>query len=282
MTTIESLPATLQLGAVHLNITDLDRSISWYERVLGLRLRGRSGSKAELGDSLATSVVLHELPDARPPRPDQASMFHYCLLYSTREELARAMLRIRDTGAEVTNMNDRHTHEAIYLNDPDGNTIELAWDRPREQWPASPYGRTPVPLDLEGLLATVSDESPTDTVGDGLVIGHVHFIIGDVEEAVVYYRDVLGMDLKYHVGDAVYFSVGGYHHHLGGRIHEGEVTAPQPPDAVGLRHWTIELANGDEVAAARRRIEDAGHTAEPVTNGFSVADPWQIPVHVVS
>jgi catechol 2,3-dioxygenase len=282
MTTVESLPATLQLGAVHLNIKDLDRSLAWYQRVLGLELRGRSAQTAELGDSVSTSIVLHALPAATPPRPDQASMFHYCLLYPTREELARAAVRLRDAGAEATNMNDRHTHEAIYLNDPDGNNIELAWDRPREQWPDEPYGRTPVELDLTGLLATITGEPAADTVGDGLLVGHLHFIINDVERAVHYYRDVLGMDLKYHVGDAVYLSVGGYHHHMGARIHTGKVLEPQPSDCIGLHSWTITLANPDEVEATRRRIEDAGHSTEALAGGFATADPWNLTLRVVS
>jgi catechol 2,3-dioxygenase len=282
MTITESLPITLQLGPVHVNVADLDRSIAWYERSLGLTVRARGDGRAELGDSITTSVVLHEEPGAQPPAPDQAGMFHYCLLYQTRQELARAAARIHATDTPVANMNDRHTHEAIYLDDPDGNTIELAWDRPRDQWPADPYGRTPVQLDLEGLLATIKGEPPADRVQDGLVIGHVHFIVGDIEEAVRFYCDVLGMDLKYHVGNAAYFSVGGYHHQVATNIRKGEGVGPQPLHAIGLRHWIITLANADEVAGARERIEAAGCQIEPNPNGFATVDPWQLALHIVS
>jgi catechol 2,3-dioxygenase len=282
MTTIESLPATLQLGAVHLNVSSLDSSVAWYERSLGLRLRSRGDSVAELGDSVATSVVLHEVADVAAPSSQQASMFHYCLLYETREELARAALRIRATDTETTNMNDRQTHEAIYLNDPDGINIELAWDRARELWPPDPYGRTPVVLDVDGLLATVEGEEPSAYVRDGLVVGHVHFIIGDVEEAVVFYRDVLGMDLKYHVGNAAFFSVGGYHHQVATNIRKGEGVGPQPDTAIGMRHWIIQLSDSDEVAGARERIEAAGYVVTPLADGFSVRDPWNIELQITS
>jgi catechol 2,3-dioxygenase len=282
MTTTESLPATLQLGAVHLNVGDLDRAINWYARSLGLRLRSRSDGRAALGDSLTASIVLHEEPGSAPPREDQASMFHYCLLYRTRQELARALLRIQSTDTPVTNMNDRHTHEAVYLNDADGNNIELAWDRARELWPPDPYGRTPVELDTEDLLNTIAGEQPAEKVQDGLTVGHVHLYIGDVDEAVVFYRDVLGMDLKYHVGHTAFFSVGGYHHQVATNIRKGEGVSPMPPDAIGMRYWTIRLANADEVAATRQRLEDAGYNAETLPNGFSVSDPWNIPVHIVA
>jgi catechol 2,3-dioxygenase len=276
-----ALPATLRLGPVHLNVADLDRSIAWYARSLGLATRSRAAGEAELGDTVATSVVLHEEPDAEVQGDDRAGLFHYCLLYSTREELARAALRIQATGTEVRDMSDRHTHEAIYLDDPDGNTIELAWDRPRDEWPEKPYGHAPVPLDVDDLLAVIEGEEMTERVEDGLSVGHVHLVVGDTERLIEFYRDVLGFDLKYRVDVGAFFSVAGYHHHTAGNVRRGEV-GNQPEGAIGLRHWTIELGDAEEVRAVRERLVAAGYLVEVVEEGIATSDPWRIPLHVLS
>lgn len=276
-----SLPTTLSLGPVHLTVHDVDRSVAWYERSLGLRAGSRGHGVAELGDGATTLVVLHEDPEAKATT-DHAGMFHYCLLYPTQEELARAALRIEATDTPVHSMFDRGTHPAIYLPDLDGNMIELAHDRPREEWPADPYGHTPVPLDLPALLAPVEGEQARPSVAEGLGVGHVHLSIGDVDAAVSFYCDRLGFDLRYRVYYGAFFSVDGYHHHAAANTRRGEGVGPQPPHTIGLRAWTIRLADADEVAAVRARLEAAGEDVAAVEGGFTVEDPWRIPVRVVA
>ncbi|MBO0768803.1 MAG: VOC family protein [Solirubrobacterales bacterium] len=289
MPTTESLPTTLTLGAVHLNVSDLQRSVAWYERSLGLRVVDQASDRVALGDGDSAVVELHERPDARPATENEASLFHYCLLYPTRAELARALRRIRTTGTPVTNMNDRHTHEAVYLNDPDGTNVELAWDRPREQWPETPYGHPPVELDVDGLLATIANEETlAPSVGEGLRVGHLHFSVGDLDRAISFYRDVLGLDLKYYVDTSekykagAFFSVGGYHHHMAANLAKGKNVGPLAQDALGVVHWTIELQDAGDVAAARDRIASAGAAVTDIEGGFIALDPWSIPVHVIS
>src|SRR4051794_38157561 len=130
------LPATLRLGPVHLTVSDLDRSIEWYETALGLHVHTRDSDSAtaELGDGTTTTLVLVEQRGARPAGR-HAGLYHYALLYPSREELARATVRLMVHQTAIQGASDHGTHEAIYLPDPDGNGIELAADRPREQWP---------------------------------------------------------------------------------------------------------------------------------------------------
>ena len=121
-----ALPAALRLGPVHLIVADLGRSVDWYERALGLRVHRRApGQEAELGDGADTVLVLHEDPNARPAGR-HAGLYHYALLFPSREELARVALRVAAAHAPVQGASDHGTHEAIYLPDPDGNGIELA------------------------------------------------------------------------------------------------------------------------------------------------------------
>src|SRR5437588_9515512 len=130
------LPATVRLGPVDLTVADLDRSVTWYQRSLGLAVHHKDGGVADLGDGKETVVVIREDPHARPPGRT-AGLYHYALLYPSREELARAALRLSATQTSIQGASDHGTHEAIYLPDADGNGIELAADRSREQWPTA-------------------------------------------------------------------------------------------------------------------------------------------------
>jgi catechol 2,3-dioxygenase len=209
------------------------------------------------------------------------------MLYPTREELARAALRLTATRTPIQGASDHGTHEAIYLPDPDGNGIELAADRPREQWPTPEEefsGGGPRPLDFDSLLASVADEGDGAAAGPvrpGLRMGHVHLHVGDVADGLAFYRDVLGFEVWALLPSAAFVSAGGYHHHLGFNTWKGE-GAPRVPDGVvGLRHWSIVLQTVDQVAEVRDRVRAAGLASEGVTGGFAVDDPWGMTVRVV-
>ena len=278
------LPGQLRLGPVHLTVADLDRSIAWYERSLGLRLQGREEGRAELGDGSETVVVLQEDPEAGPAGR-HAGLYHYALLYPSREELARAALRLIETQTPIQGMSDHGTHEAIYLPDADGIGIELAADRALDEWPSfeEEFARGgPQPLDLNSLLVTAEGQSPPERVGEGLRVGHVHLHVGDVDRGLAFYRDVLGFDERANVGSAAFVSAGGYHHHLAFNTWRGEGVGPPPPHTVGLRDWTVELPTAEAVAEVRGRVEAAGAPVEPIEGGFRTRDPWGIAVDFVS
>ena len=273
-TSTQTLPATLSLGPVHLTVADLPRSIDFYQRSLGLRLHANDDVTAQLGDGSEPVLVLHE--DATAQRAGRhAGLYHYALLYPTREELARAAVRLNRTGTAVQGASDHGTHEAIYLPDPDGNGIELAADRPRAQWPEGlGYRDGPAPLDVAGLLHTVAGEEPTATIEPGLRVGHLHLHVGDLDEGLAFYRDVLGFELKATLPSAAFVSAGGYHHHLGFNVWQGRGVSGPPEHTVGLRHWTVWLATPAEVAEVRERVESAGIAVDEASDGFLARDPW--------
>ena len=189
------LPATLRLGAVHLTVTDLDRSVAYYEGAIGLGLHRRESGVAAMGVGGEDLLVLYEEPGARRAGR-HAGLYHYALLFPSREELARAALRLAATGTPIQGASDHGTHEAIYLPDPDGNGIELAADRPREMWPpAAEYSGGPHPLDLDGLLGGGRRRGAAGQAASGLAVGHVHLHVGDLERGLAFYRDVLGFEL---------------------------------------------------------------------------------------
>jgi catechol 2,3-dioxygenase len=269
-----TLPATLRLGPVDLTVHDLDRAVAWYQQSLGLRVHRLEEGVAELGDGTDTTVILHEDPQAQPAGR-HAGLYHYALLYPSREELARAIVRLVSTRTPIDGASDHETHEAIYLPDADGNGIELAADRPREQWPDHlGYAGGPKPLDVDDLLSTVSGEEPAAQVGPGLRVGHLHLHVGDIERALAFYRDLIGFELMTLLPTAAFISAGGYHHHLGLNTWRGEGVPPAPAGAVGLQHWTVELPGEQELQQLRERIEAAGIETEDHDGGLLVRDPW--------
>jgi catechol 2,3-dioxygenase len=264
------LPATLRLGAVHLTVTDLDRSVAFYQDSLGLRQHRRDDAVAALGAGEEDLVVLHEEPGARPAGR-HAGLFHIALLYPSREELARALQRLALTRTTISGASDHGVSEAIYLSDPDGNGIELYGDRPRDAWPPAAAGERvgmfTRALDLDDLLATAAGDAPPRHAGPGLRMGHVHLHVGDLAAASDFYTGVLGFQEMATYPGALFVAAGGYHHHVGLNTWRGEGVGPAPDGTVGLREWTIEL-DADAVAALRGRLAAAG-----LGDGDVVADP---------
>src|SRR3954447_316364 len=190
-----ALADATRLGEVHLTVTDLERSLAFYEHAIGLRVHRHDDTTAALGTGGDDIVVLHEDRAARPAGR-HGGLYHVALLYPSREELARVAIRLAVHRVPVQGASNHGTHEAIYLPDPDGNGVELAADFPREQWPdiSGPegYGGGPAPLDLDALLQAIAGEGLTPHAAPGLSVGHVHLHVGDLDAATRFYRDGLG------------------------------------------------------------------------------------------
>ncbi|MGE4426945.1 MAG: VOC family protein [Solirubrobacteraceae bacterium] len=269
-----TLPAALRLGAVHLTVTDLDRSVAWYRRSLGLRVLRHDATVARLGTGDVAVLELHEDPGA-PRAGREAGIYHYALLYPGREELARAAQRLAATRTPIEGASDHHTHEALYLPDPDGIGIELAADRPREEWPDHlGYNGRPDPLDFGSLMSTIEGKDPTEQAAPGMRMGHVHLHVGDIDRGLAFYRDLVGFEEKANLGSAAFVSAGGYHHHLGFNVWRGHGVGPVPDRVVGMREWTVLLPTAGDVATLAGRLRTGGATVTDRDGGFTVPDPW--------
>src|SRR4051794_33284859 len=224
------LADTLRLGAVHLTVTDLDRSVAFYQDAIGLRVHRREGDVAAMGAGGEDLVVLVEEQTARRAGR-HAGLYHFALLVPNRTELARSLQRLAVTRTPIDGASDHGISEAIYLPDPDGNGIEIATDRPREVWPdLSTLGR-PQPLDLYGLLGTLGDAEPVRHADAGTIVGHVHLHVNDMAAARGFYEDVIGFAPMTVMANAAFVSVAGYHHHLGFNTWRGAGIPPGPAAA---------------------------------------------------
>ena len=278
-----TLPATLRLGPVHLTVTDLDRSVEFYERSIGLRIQRREDGVAALGAGAGELLLLFEQPEARRPGR-HAGLYHFALLHPSRLELGRAAHRLLETRTPISGASDHGISEAIYLPDPDGNGIELAADRGRERWGdlSDPKTIGPAPLDMAGLMELVADEEMRPQADPGLVVGHLHLHVGDVDQGIVLYCDVLGFEVMTHFPSAAFVSAGGYHHHLAFNTWRGDGVPPAPEDAVGLRRWTIVLDDDAQVGEVRERVKAAGVDHDDADGGLLVRDPWDNPVLIAA
>jgi catechol 2,3-dioxygenase len=155
-----SIHSGVRIGHVHLKVSDLERAIQFYRDVLGFELTQRFGRQAAFlsagGYHHHIGLNTWESQGGSPPPAGTTGLYHLAILYPTRAELADALRRLMKAGVELEGAADHGVSEALYLRDPDGNGVELYWDRPMEEWPRTAEGELAMysrPLDLEGLLA---------------------------------------------------------------------------------------------------------------------------------
>jgi catechol 2,3-dioxygenase len=271
------LPAETHLGRVRLQVSDLDRSIRYYEQVLGLRILERRAGEAVLGDQVSNAplVELRERPGANPVRRrGHLGLFHFAILLPDRAALGRLLRHLASIDAQV-GASDHLVSEALYLHDPDGLGIEVYADRARSSW-LRRDGEMVVetkPLDIESVVAA-GGTGPWTGMPEGTVMGHMHLHVSNLEQAAAFYRDALGLDATvWSYPGALFLSAGGYHHHLGLNTWAGE-DAPRPTDTdARLLEWEMVLPAG-AVDTAAKRIEGAGHAVKQSGDGLRVDDPW--------
>jgi catechol 2,3-dioxygenase len=157
-----TLPAATRIGHVHLKVADLDRAVDFYRDALGFGLVTRLGDQAAFlsagGYHHHVGLNTWESKGGSPPPPAATGLYHFAINYPGRRDLAAALARLLDRGWGIDGASDHGTHEAVYLHDPDGNGIELAWDRDPSSWRRD--GRIVLgrkPLDFAGLLAELGD-----------------------------------------------------------------------------------------------------------------------------
>jgi catechol 2,3-dioxygenase len=263
------------VGPVHLTVADLDRSVDFYERSLGLTTLERDGGSASLGAGGEQLLGLVEEAGARPA-DGYTGLFHFALLVPGRADLARWLAHAVRERVPLTGASDHFVSEAVYLRDPDHHGIEVYRDRPREQWEGQVQRMTTDPLDVDDLLAELGDPrtEPFEGLAEGTRMGHVHLRVAEIPPAIAFYRDLLGFGLMASYGSqAAFLAAGGYHHHLGANIWESRGASPPPPGTAGLRHATVVLPDTAERDRVAARVADAGQEPEQRRDGLLVRDP---------
>jgi catechol 2,3-dioxygenase len=261
------------IGEVHLTISDLDRSLRFYQNQLGFTVHNRTDRIARLGAGGADLLVLSECEHA-PRVRGTTGLYHFAILVPSRADLARALRRLVDTDTVMQGAADHGVSEALYLADPDGNGIEVYRDRPREQWPyvGGELRMGADPLDVESILASRAGDDRAGLAAE-TTIGHVHLHVSRLAEAERFYVDLLGFELMQRYGpSALFVSAGGYHHHFGLNTWAGVGAPPPPPGALGLHHVNLRMTT-QGAAAVVDRLRAAGVPFESTAEGVMVHDP---------
>ncbi len=240
----------MRMGAVHLTVADLDRSLAYYESRIGLQVHDRAGDEARLGTGGEDLLVLTEQAGARPA-DGYAGLFHFALLVPDRSALAGWLGHAAQDRVPLTGLSDHAVSEAVYLRDPDHHGIEIYADRPRAGWEGrvAELLMTTMPLDTEALLLA-HDGRPWAGLAAGTTMGHVHFRVSDVPETTAFYRDVIGLDVMAQRGaQAGFYASGGYHHHVGANTWESRGAPVAPAGHATLVAATL-VVEDDEARAA--------------------------------
>ena len=273
------LPAGTHVGAVHLQVTDLARSLRFYQGVLGFHLIDHDEASASLGDAQRRTLVsLRARPRTRRARPGAVGLYHFAVLLPDRASLGALVAHLEEQGVAFGG-GDHLVSEAIYLADPDGLGIEVYADRPPETWRTrgGELVMTTEPVDADDLLREAGGR-PWQGLPAGSRIGHVHLSVGDLERAEAFYHRALGLDkVVWSYPGALFFSAGGYHHHVGTNTWgRGERAAD---DEARLLEWELLIPGEEDAAAAASSLEAAGYARDPSATGWRVADPWGQVLH---
>ena len=276
------LPDATKLGPVRLQVADIQRSLDYYQTVLGLRVLTRSEHAASLGPAEDTTLVwLQARHGARPvPRRGVLGLYHFAILLPDRAALGRFLGHVEHIGAYVGTA-DHFVSEAIYLTDPDGLGIEVYADRPRATW--RHQGRqlymTTEPLDARAVAAA-GEGKPWTGMPAGTVMGHVHLHVGDLDRAAAFYHRGLGFDKTvWDYPGALFLAAGGYHHHLG--TNTWSSGAPAAEDQARLLSWDVVVPNRADAVNAARSLSASGCTPAEDAASWSASDPWGTTVRII-
>lgn len=276
-----ALPTGLRLGPATLAVADRERSLAFYREFLGLTVLDEVPHDGEPAVMLGAQGVAVIRIVARPgiaPLPRRVTgLYHAAILLPDRAALGRVILRLAEARYPF-GASDHAVSEALYLDDPDGNGLEIYADRDRSEWTwdGDRVRMTTVALDLDAVVAAIPDGSPRwAPMPAGTTLGHVHLRVGDAGAAERFYAGTVGFDVVASFPGATFMSVGGYHHHLGANSWETGGAPPRSDATAGLIEWEIVLPTVDDVAATAARLAAAGVTTGARSDGsFDIVDPW--------
>ena len=283
----DSIAAGTGMDAVTLLVEDLDVQTRFYHDVLALdaidnpadRLVGTGTREVvTLGRGRTPLVVLRHAPGLPRPAIGQAGLFHTAILFDDRAGLAATLASVATQAPNsLIGSADHLVSLAFYCTDPEGNGVELYWDRSAEEWEWTPGGQVTMGalrLDPNAFLREHLTESGLASPGGGqAVVGHVHLKVGDVQTARAFYVDALGFDETLTWNGALFVSAGGYHHHLAMNTWNSGGAGPRAA-SIGLGEVAIVVPTADDVAALHARLAHHGIRSRHDGATLRFEDPW--------
>jgi catechol 2,3-dioxygenase len=274
----------MRVGMVTLRVRDLAKVADYYRDAIGLTVMTRTATGARLGAGGVPLLDLERRDGAARDARNAAGLYHTAFLMPTRKDLARWLVHAAANRIPLSGFADHLVSESVYLDDPEGNGIEVYADRAPElwQWNAGTVTMATDPLDIDGLLALTDTRTTSYArAPDGLRIGHMHLRVGDLEQADRFYGGAIGFDPTRKRTGAAFLSSGRYHHHLGINVWQSQGAGRRDDTAPGLAWFSLEIATQDILQAQAQRLRQAGAPAVAITDGIETADPWGTKVRLI-
>ncbi len=273
------LAADTAMGAVTLLVGDLDGMTTYYRDVVTLQVLAAEGDTVTLGRAGRPLVILTHAPALAHAPTGSAGLFHTAILFETQAALAAALYSVaRQAPGTFTGSADHLVSQAFYFTDPEGNGIELYWDRDRTQWSWTHGSIEMATLYLDPNVFLREHLTPAAIEGataeEVASIGHVHLSVGDVSTARSFYVDALGFDETATIGNtALFVSAGGYHHHMAMNVWNSRGAGPRMP-ALGLGRVDLALPDAEALGELEERLRHHGFAVRDDGATLAFDDPW--------
>jgi catechol 2,3-dioxygenase len=278
MTDRKILAADTTMGPVTLLVGDLDAMTNYYRDAVSLRVLDEAGNSTTLGRGTTPIIILLHAPELKHAGPHEAGLFHTAILFETEEALAAAVYSVARTHPNTfTGSSDHLVSKAFYFTDPEGNGVELYWDRDRSawSWTHGTIEMSTLYLDPNTFLQEhLTEAAVAEPVFGGASVGHVHLQVGDVESAREFYVNLLGFETTAELpGSALFVSAGGYHHHLAMNTWNSRGAGPRQL-ALGLSRIDITVPSSEDLGALAERMTHHGIQTRDDGRAISFDDPW--------
>ncbi|MFK9092213.1 VOC family protein [Bacillus salipaludis] len=261
------------VGEVTIKVKNLDYAVTFYQNIIGFQVLEKTDSRAVLTTDGKTPLLTLEQPADVIPKPANTSgLYHFAILLPSRADLSVFLMHLLQTGYPL-GAADHYVSEALYLNDPDGNGIEVYRDRPSSEWTwkNNLVEMATEQLDAEGILA--ENNAEWKGLPSGTVMGHIHLHVSDVKKAEEFYTKGLGFDVVSYYPQAAFLSTGRYHHHIAINTWQG-VGAPTPPEnSIGLHWYSLVFPNETERENVINQLQNLGAPIKRDANYYVTSDP---------
>lgn len=261
------------VSEVSIKVKNLENALTFYQNIIGFKVLEKSAGKAILTTNGKTPLLTLEQPADVIPKPDRsAGLYHFAILLPSRTDLSVFLRHLLETGYPL-GAADHYVSEALYLNDPDGNGIEVYRDRPSDEWTWNNglVDMATEQLDANGILAE-SDAEWTGLPEDTLM-GHIHLHVNDLKKADEFYTKGLGFQVVSYYPQAVFLSTGGYHHHIAINTWQGAGAPTPPKNSVGLNWYTLVYPDDAAREKVIQQLQQVGAEISKEANYYVTTDP---------
>lgn len=263
----------IYVGEVNIKVENLDRALTFYQNLMGFQVLEKTDRKAALTtDGRNTLVTLEQPENVIPKEGRMSGLYHFAILLPSRADLSVFLRHFLGTGYPL-GAADHYVSEALYINDPDGNGIEVYRDRPSKEWTWKNGLVDMATEELDGNSILAESDAEWNGLPEGTVMGHIHLHVGELKKAEEFYTKGLGFEVVSHYPQAVFMSTGRYHHHIAINTWQGVGAAAAHQNSVGLNWYSLVFPDEAAREKAVQQLQQLEYPVQNETEYYVVSDP---------